>query len=299
MPLSSNLMNGKVCMVTGSNTGIGKATALELAKMGATVIMVTRENVPEEPSPLETQAEIQKVSQNNHVDLLFADLSLQQSIHQLVQDFKKKYDKLHVLVNNAGVLSKKRILTQEGLELQLAVNTLAPFLLTNLLLDVLKTNAPSRIVNLTSTMHRFAKIDFKNLQGERRYKNHPIYNQTKLGVVLLTYELARRLERTGVTANCLHPGKVSTEISRELPRFIRLITKLFFMPPSKGAATSIYLASSPEVEGVSGKYFSERKEARSSKLSHDQQLASRFWDVCCQLTGFKTGPDTKDDVLDA
>ena len=181
-------------MVTGSNTGIGKVTALELAKMGATVIMVTRERVPEEPPPRETQGEIQKVSQNSNVGLLFADLSSQQSIRQLVQDFQGKYDKLHVLINNAAVLPNKRILTPDGLELQFAVNLLAPFLLTNLLLDVLKASAPARVVNVTSTMHRVAKIDFNNLQGEKRYKTHPIYNQVKLGVVLFTYELARRLE---------------------------------------------------------------------------------------------------------
>lgn len=287
MTLSSNSMSGKVCMVTGSNTGIGKVTALELAKMGATVIMVTRESVPEEPPPRETQAEIQKVSQNSNVDLLFADLSSQQSIRQLVQEFQGKYDKLHVLINNAAVLPNKRVLTPDGLELQFAVNLLASFLLTNLLLDILKAGAPARVVNVTSTMHRVAKIDFNNLQGEKRYKTHPIYNQVKLGVVLFTYELARRLEVTGVTVNCLHPGKVATKISREKPRLARLIADLTFHSPEKGAATSIYLASSPEVEGVSGKYFSNCKEAKSSKLSHDKQLARRLWDVCSQLTGLK------------
>jgi len=285
MALASRVMTEKVCMITGSNTGIGKVTALELAKMGATVVMVTRKSAPGEPSPLDTQIEIKKISHNNNVDVLFCDLSLQQSIYQLVQEFEKKYNKLHVLINNAAVLPQKRIVTPDGLELQCAVNLLAPFLLTNLLLGMLKASAPARIINVTSAMHRFAKIDFSNLQAEKRYATHPVYNQTKLGIVLLTYELARILKDTGVTVNCLHPGKTATAITREKPWFVRLIANLIFKSPKKGAATSIYLASSPEVEGVSGKYFVNCREARSATRAHDEQLAQKLWGHCAKLTG--------------
>jgi len=283
--VSSEKMQGKICLITGSNTGIGRVTALELAKMGATVIMVTRESVPGEPSPIETRDEISRLSGNRCVDLFFADLSVQHSIRRFAQDFKGKYNKLHVLINNAGVLPNKRIVTSDGLELQCAVNLLAPFLLTNLMLDLLKENAPARIINLTSTMHRFAKIDLENLQAEKRYSPHPVYNQTKLGVVLFTYELARRLEKTGVTANCTHPGKVATQISREKPRLARFIASHCFASAEKGAATSVYLATSPDVEGVSGRYFVNCKESRSSRLSRNRQLALQLWNVCSQLTG--------------
>jgi len=282
---SSKSMTGKVCMITGSNTGIGKVTAGELAKMGATIVMVCRESVPGEPPPQTTQSELQKISQNDNIDILFADLSSQQSIRQLVEDFQKKYDKLHVLINNAGALIQKRTLTPDGLETQFAVNLLAPFLLTNLLLDRLKASAPSRVVNIASTMHRFAKLDFDNLQGEKRYKSQPAYNQAKLGVILFTFELARRLEGTGVIANCLHPGVVGTGIMREWPAFAQFFWNMMTLSPEKGAATSIYLASSPKVEGVSGRYFDKCKEAKSSGKTHDTQLAGRLWNDCAQLSG--------------
>src|SRR6266576_2877007 len=205
-------MQGKICMVTGANSGIGKATALALAQMGATVVMVCRDRARGE----EAKSEITTKSRNNAVDLLQADLSSQQSIRQLVENFQHHYTHLHVLINNAGAGAAftGRRETVDGLEMTFAVNYLAPFLLTNLLLDVLKASAPARIVNVSSDSHRSGSIQMDDLQAEKHYRPMRTYPQSKLAVVLFTYELARRLQGTGVTANCLHPGFVATNFAQ-------------------------------------------------------------------------------------
>ena len=235
-------------------------------------------------------AEIKEKSANASVDLMLADVSSQEEIRRLADEFMEAYPRLDVLINNAGVIRSKRITTADGIETTFAVNHLAYSLLTNLLLDVLKTSAPSRIVNVASGEQRNGTIDFDDLQGEKRYKAAKAYSQSKLATVLFTYELARRLEGTGVTANCLHPGVVGTNlgsgVSGAFGFMVRAMTPLM-KSPEKGAETSIYLASSPEVEGLSGRYFVKKAEARSSDVSYDGRIARRLWEVSAELTNLR------------
>jgi NAD(P)-dependent dehydrogenase (short-subunit alcohol dehydrogenase family) len=280
-------MNGRVCMITGANSGIGKATALGLAEMGATVVMVCRNRERGE----EALAEVKAATGNPTIDLLLADLSSQGEVRRLAEDLKARYSHLHVLINNAGISLSKRALTVDGFETVFAVNYLAPFLLTNLLLDVLQASAPARVVNVAGDYHRKATINFEDLMSEEDYDGMRANNQSKLALVLFTYELARRLDGTGVTANCLHPGAVATggplkdpDLST-LGRFMYRLVKPFFLSPEKGAETSIFLASSPEVEGVTGKYFVKKRAVTSSPESYDEALARRLWEISAQLTG--------------
>jgi retinol dehydrogenase 14 len=273
----------KVCLITGATSGIGKATALGLANMGAKVVMVGRDRGRGE----DALAEIKEKSANASVDLMLADVSSQEEIRRLADEFKEAYARLDVLVNNAGVFRSERITTADGIETTFAVNHLAYFSLTNLLLDALKASAPSRIVNVSSGDHSNGTIDFDDLQGEKGYKGAKAYSQSKLANVLFTYELARRLQGTGVTANCLHPGVVGTNfgngVSGVFGFMVRALRPLM-KSPEKGAETSIYLASSPEVEGLSGRYFVKKVEARSSDVSYDEWTARRLWEVSAELT---------------
>ncbi|MGD0329575.1 MAG: SDR family NAD(P)-dependent oxidoreductase [Nitrososphaeria archaeon] len=279
-----NDMTGRVCIITGGTSGIGKATALGLAKLNATLVIVGKDKKRGE-SALE---DIRSKSGNKNVNLMLADFSSQQSIRQLAQDFKSNYKRLDVLVNNVGVFMLRRSLTVDGIEKTFAVNHLAPFLLTNLLLDLLKSSAPSRIVNVASASHYGAKIHFEDVLGERRYiVGLRAYGQSKLANVLFTYELASRLKSTGVTVNCLHPGFVRTSLGRDngpLFPFFK-ITGIFASKPEKGALTVVYLASSPEVSGVTGKYFTKRKQVRSSEESYNIETAKRLWQLSEELTG--------------
>jgi len=283
MPTVKSSMQGKICMVTGANSGVGKATALALAQMGATVVMVCRDRARGE----EAQNEITTKSKNNAVDLLQADLSSQQSIRQLVENFQHHYTHLHVLINNAGAAFPGRRETVDGLEMTFAVNYLAPFLLTNVLLDVLKASAPARVVNVSSDSHEAGYIKLDNLQSKNPYGSMKVYGQAKLAVVLFTYELARRLEGTGVTVNCLHPGFVATHFGqRDAGPAFRLLVKVigsFGTSPEKGAKTSIYLASSPKVEGVTGTYFVKSIPKRSAAISYDESLQRQLWEQSAKL----------------
>jgi NAD(P)-dependent dehydrogenase (short-subunit alcohol dehydrogenase family) len=277
-------MQGRICMVTGANSGIGKATALELAQMGATVVMVCRDRARGE----EARSEITTTSRNTAVDLLLADLSSQQSIRQLVENFQHHYTQLHVLINNAGAaFPGRRRQTVDGLEMTFAVNYLAPFLLTHLLLDVLKASAPARIVNVSSAAHKSGSILLDDLQAEKLYRPMRTYPQAKLAVVLFTYELARRLQGTGVTANCLHPGFVATNFAQsDGGPAVRLLVKVigsFGASPHEGAKTSIYLASSPHVEGVTGQYFVKSIPRRSAAISYDESLQRQLWELSAKL----------------
>ncbi|HEX6108506.1 MAG TPA: SDR family oxidoreductase, partial [Ktedonobacteraceae bacterium] len=277
-------MQGKVCIVTGANSGIGKATSLGLAQMGATVVMVCRDRTKGE----EAQNEIKTKSGNDAIDLLLAELSSQDSIRQLVENFQQHYTQLHVLINNAGGVNLSRRDTVDGFEMTFAVNYLAPFLLTNLLLDKLKASAPARIVNVSSESHESGYIKMDDLQLEKRYRLMRAYGQSKLALVLFTYELARRLQGTGVTANCLHPGFVATHIGQNgVGPVGRGIVKLIFsslgISPEEGAKTSIYLASSPDVEGVTGKYFVKSIPIRSAQISYDESLQQQLWEESAKL----------------
>ncbi len=284
MQKGSGEMSGRICMITGTTSGIGKATALGLAKMGATVVMVSRD----EARGRAAMDDIKKITANESIDLIVADLSSQESIHNLSEDFRDKFQNLHVLINNAGLTAEHQTLSVDGIDKLFAVNYLAPFLLTNLLLDLLKASAPARVVNVSSGAHSFGRINFDDLQGKKRSAMRA-YGDTKLALQLFTNELARKLEGTGVTVNALHPGVVATNInSRDSsPFMLRLFWKILkplMSSPEKGAQTSIYLASSPEVDGVSGKYFVKKKEKKSSKESYDESISQRLWQVSAELT---------------
>ena len=276
-------MQGKVCIVTGANSGIGRITALELARQGAEVVMVCRDRARGEAA----MAEIKQATGNDRLELMLCDLSSQADIHRFADEFKATHPRLDVLVNNAGVYMRKRATTVDGLETTFAVNHLGYFLLTNLLLDLLKRSAPSRIVNVASGAHASGHINFDNLQGEQQYSGVRAYCHSKLANILFTRELARRLKGTGVTVNSLHPGAVATGIFRALPKPLEALIKLVTMSPEKGAQTSVYLASSPAVETITGKYFVRCAEASPSAEAQDDEVAQRLWAESARLTGLK------------
>lgn len=281
-PLNTS-MQGKICMVTGANSGIGKATALGLAQMGATMIMVCRDRAKGE----EAQNEIKTKSGNNAVDLLLADLSSQQSIRQFIANVQQRYAQLHVLISNAGVFMMSRKETAGGLEMTFAVNYLAPFLLTNLLLDTLKNSAPARIIHVSSESHQSGYFKIDDLQAKKGYRSWNAYAQSKVALIMFTYELARRLQGTGVSVNCLHPGFVATHIGQSgTDPVVRAIIKLIFsrgISPEEGAKTSIYLASSPDIAGVTGKYFAKSIPIRSAPITYNESLQQQLWEQSAKL----------------
>jgi retinol dehydrogenase-14 len=277
-------MTGRTCLVTGGTSGIGKAIAAGLARLGGEVVLVARDPARGEAAV----AELREATGNPRVELLLVDLASQASIRQGAEAYRRGHDRLDVLVNNAGGYWATRHVTPDGLEWTFAVNHLAYFLLTSLLLDLLRSSAPARVVNVTSSAQAFGDIRLDDLQFARRYRGQAAYNQSKLANVLFTYELARRLEGSGVTVNCGVPGVTRTNFGREdSGPVMRLLTPLgrpFMRSPEQGADTFIYLASSPEVEGVTGGYFARRRPRRSSKRSYDQELAGRLWRVSEELT---------------
>ncbi len=277
-------MKGKTCMITGATSGVGLETARALAQMGATTILVGRN--PEKTSA--AVAQIQEQTGNLKVELLLADLSEQAQIRQLVETFKQRHFRLHVLINNAGAFFLFRKLSADGIEMSLALNHLNYFLLTNLLLDTLQASAPARIINVASRGHNDKELDFDDLENRSGYNGSRAYGQSKLANILFTYELARRLEGTQVTANALHPGWVATNIGRNNGWLVRLLMPFIqrsAMSPEKGAQTSVYLATSPEVEGVTGKYFVKSKPRESSPASYNDENAKRLWEISAQMTG--------------
>jgi NAD(P)-dependent dehydrogenase (short-subunit alcohol dehydrogenase family) len=279
-------MEGKVCLVTGANSGIGKATALGLARKGATVVMLCR-NPRRAERALRT---VRKQSGSNDVHLILADLSRRRDIFDAAREFNSRFERLDVLVNNAGILTRKRRVTPDGFETQFFVNHLAYFLLTGLLIDTLKASAPSRIINVASTAHSRGILDFGNLQGEKGYNGWQQYGNTKLANIVFTYELARRLDGSGVTANCLHPGVIHTNLLRNYSVVINwlwYLARWFFKKPAEGAETPVYLASSPEVEGVSGKYFKYCRPLGTSEISYNAAVQQRLWEVSGELTGYQ------------
>ncbi|HWE35817.1 MAG TPA: SDR family oxidoreductase [Isosphaeraceae bacterium] len=276
-------MKGKVCLVTGATSGIGCATAEALAARGATVVLVGRDA----EKTARTAARIRETTGNSAVEYLLADLSSQAEVRRLARDFQGRHDRLHVLINNAGAAFTTRTESVDGIELTLALNHLAYFLLTNLLLDTIKASAPARIVNVASGAHTIVKaLDFDDLQASRKkYGSFRVYGHSKLANILFTRELARRLEGTGVTANALHPGLVATNFGAKMPAVARFFFRLFGLPPEKGARTVIYLATSPGVEGVSGRYFYKEKEAKPSAGALDAEAARRLWQISETMTG--------------
>ena len=271
------IMSGKICIVTGANSGIGKETALGLAQMGARVVMVCR-NAEKGKAVLE---EIRRESGSSQVELLIADMSSQVSVRVLAEQIRQRCPRLDVLVNNAGGAVPARTLSADGFELTLATNYLGAALLTLLLLDLLKASAPSRIVNVSSSEAQQARLDMHDLQFERRkYRGFAAYGQAKLLMNTFTFELARRLAGTGVTANCLHPGAVATNIWSAVPLILKpiiAVVKPFMLSSKQGAAVSLYLAASPEVAQVSGEYFVKSKPAKSKPLSRDPKLMAEVW----------------------
>jgi len=285
-------MNGKVCIVTGSNSGIGKETALALANMGATVVMVVRS--PERGE--KARAEIVKKTGNAATALMICDLSSTDLIRQFTKEFKNKYDRLDVLINNAGVVLSKRQTTVDGFERTLAVNYLGLFLLTYELLPMLKSSAPSKVINVGSGTHRSGKIDFDDLQSERHYNGLSAYANSKLMVTMYTYELAKRLEATGVRVNVVEPGFVATNLGRNsgspLYAVAYSLMRPFQINAKNGAETSVYLASAHEVEGITGKCFSKLHEITTAKISYDQQIQRRLWDTTLELLGLPPTPQS-------
>ena len=276
-------MADKICLVTGGNSGIGKSVALGLAKMGATVVVVSRNKEKGQTAV----TDIIEKSGNKNVELIQADMSSQNSIHQLVDEFRARHEKLHLLINNAGVYLTKRSETEEGLESTFAVNHLGPFLLTSLLVDILKTSAPSRIVNVTSDAHKGARINFDDLQGEKKFSGWQAYGQSKLAMILYTHGLAKKLEGTGVTVNSAHPGVVRTNFAKNNGGLVMLgfrFLGMFFISPESAAKRILYVATSPDLEGVTGKYFTKMHEVKSSQESYDDDSAGRLWQISEQLT---------------
>ena len=279
-------MGGKTVLITGGTSGIGKASAVALAAMGANVVVVGR-------NPERGEAALEDIRAQSHsesVELILADLSVQSEVRRLADEFLEIHDRLDVLANNAGLVQSKRTQTPDGIETTLAINHLAPFLLTNLLLDRLKQSTPSRVITVSSEAQRWGKIDFDDMQSTRKYRGFPVYGTTKLANVMFTYELAERLKGTFVTANCLHPGGVGTNFGKNnagpMALFFR-VAKPFMRTPEQGADTLIWLSSSSDVEGVSGKYFSDRKEIEAQKGARDPAVRRRLWEISEELTGLK------------
>jgi NAD(P)-dependent dehydrogenase (short-subunit alcohol dehydrogenase family) len=283
-PATAGQMEGKTCVITGASSGIGKASAEQLASMGARVIMVCRSPKKGERA----KAEVERKSGSQSVELMNADLASFASVRTFAEEYAKNHDSLHVLLNNAGVARPLRSLTIDGFETTFQVNYLSHFLLTNLLLTILEKTAPSRIVNVSSVAHYGGHLNFDDLQMEKGYGVMRAYSQSKLALVLFTHELARRLQGTGVTANCLHPGAVATNIWGEWlgpAAFLAKVTRLFMLSAEKGAKTQVYLACSPEVEGMTGEYFEFHGRKQSSAESYDQGLAERLWDASAKMVG--------------
>ncbi len=271
-------MAGRVCIVTGPTSGIGRETARGLGRLGAHVILACRDAA----KGAAVRDEIAAETGHADVEVRKIDLADPASIRSFAADVSAAHPRLDVLINNAGVLAFRRKLTSQGVEMHFAVNVLGPFLLTNALLPVLRARAPSRVINVGSATHFSGHVDFDNLQGERDYRFIRAYSTSKLEILLLTYELARRLKGSGVTVNCVHPGGIRTGLYDGLPVLFRFV-KWFMHDPVTGAAPVVRLAADSSLEGVSGRYFDRLREARSSPESYDVDVAQRLWSACERL----------------
>jgi retinol dehydrogenase 14 len=276
-------MTGKTVLITGGTGGIGRAAAIGLASLGARVGITGRDRERAEVAA----AAIAKESGNPAVDVFVADMSSQAEVRRLADEILAVYPRLDVLLNNVGGFWAHRHVTADGFEHTFALNHLAPFLLTNLLLDRLIASAPARVVTVSSGAQSMGNIDFDDLMGEQKYSGSRAYNQSKLANVMFAYELAKRLEGTGVTSTALHPGLTSTAFSAEDPALGLLVTILrpFMKSPRRGAETPVYLASSPQAEGLTGQFFANRKVKESHKSSYDTAITGRLWQVSADLVG--------------
>jgi retinol dehydrogenase-14 len=275
-------MENKVCIITGANAGVGKESALGLARLGAHVVMVCRSKERGELA----RAEIAKESGNDHIDLFISDLSEMGQVRTLAGSLLSSLQSIDVLIHNAGLANAKRKVTNEGLETTLAVNQLAPFLLTHLLLKRLQDSAPARVVMVTSGMHGRGQIDFDNLQGEREYAGIAAYATSKMMNVMFTYSLARRLEGTGVTSNVVHPGFVNTGLLRQSPLPFRFMMRIMGISVEEGARSTIFAASDPSLRATSGTFINRKLETQqSAPRSYDEVIQERLWTTCMELTG--------------
>lgn len=276
----------KTCMITGANSGIGKYTAMELARRGAYVVMVCRN----EQKAQRARQEIIDATEHTGIDIIVADLAHQHDVRKAAETFRGKFDALDILINNAGIIPSQRQETPDGIERCLAINHLAPFLLTNLLMPTLKKADSARVITVSSEVHRMgaAALDLDDLQLANNYTPMKAYGVSKLCNIMFTHELAKRTTNTAITANCLHPGVVSTQLADEAGfwmKFFYLIGKPFMKSPKSGAQTSIYLATSDEVQNVSGKYFKDKKITSPVSKAFDDELTEKLWERSNQLTG--------------
>jgi NAD(P)-dependent dehydrogenase (short-subunit alcohol dehydrogenase family) len=290
MALASNKLYGKTALITGGTGGIGKETARGLAQLGATVVVVGRDAGRGKAAV----ADLQRTTGNQDIHLLLADLSSQQNVRRAAEEFQHGFSELHILVNNVAGIYRTRQETVDGIEATFAVGHLAPFLLTQLLLPMLEASAPSRIINVSSDGHSMAKLNFDDLQAKRWYRGLDAYLQVKLANLLFTYELARRLDGTGVTVNAVDPGGARTQLiesttSDMLPPLLKilfpLIKRFGLTSIEKAAESSIYAATSPDIAEITGKYFGPKlTEIQSSKASYDVEAARRLWRISEELT---------------
>jgi retinol dehydrogenase-14 len=289
---ATDSMTGKTVLITGGTGGIGRAAAVRLASMGARVGITGRDRARAEAAA----AAISRESGNPAVDIFVADLSSQAEVRRLADEVLATYPRLDVLLNNVGGFWAHRHVTADGLERTFALNHLAPFLLTDLLLDRLTASAPSRVVTVSSAAQSMGNVDFDDLMGARKYSGQEAYNQSKLANVMFTYELARRLEGSGVTATAVHPGMTSTAFGAEdMARGwgpLIAVMRVFMKSPERGADTPVYLASSPEVAGVTGRYFAGRKAKQTQASSYDTAVSGRLWRVSADLVGLPDAATT-------
>jgi len=276
-------MEKRICLITGATSGIGKATATELARKGFHVVVTYRNSSKGE----QTINEIKQITGSELVEGMEVDLESFDSIRKMAADFKNKYPKIDVLINNAGIWETKRFESKDGIEKTIAVNHLAPFLLTNLLLDWVKKGNNPRIVNVSSEAHRYANIDFEDIECKKKFGSMKAYGQSKLANILFTKKLAKMLEGTGITVNCLHPGVVNTNLFDKFPSFMKSMMSGLLLTPEKGARTSIFLATSDEFKSISGQYFAKMKMKKSNDTSNNSDAAEKLWDISKDYVGLK------------
>jgi len=273
-------LKNKIILITGATSGIGRETAKGLAKSGATIVFTTRDD----SKGKKTKKMLIKSTQNKNIDVLKCDLASFESIRDCCKEFKLKYDCLHVLINNAAILDFKRRVSKDGVENMFATNYLGPFLMTNLLLNVLKKSNPSRIINVTSGLHK-GTINFDDIEFKQNFSGYKVYSQSKLGLILFTRFLAKKLKGTDVTVNCVNPGGTKTRILRNADVFSRMVLKFKAKHPSKGAEALIYLANSLDLENITGEYFLEKNIKKPSDESYDMALAKKLWNISKQYVG--------------